>query len=407
MILYLDCTNGVSGDMLAASLLELVAQEADEDPLEDLVRPALAAAGLDPSLVSSEEVRRGGVAARAFTVAEAEGFATFAELIAAVEAAALPPRVSDAVVATARRMAAAEARVHGSTEEHLHELADADTAIDLISVAMLVERLSPASILASPPALGSGVVRTAHGLVAVPAPAVLELLKGRQTAGNQDDDMPLGELTTPTGAALLAHYAATAPGIPPGRIERVGYGAGQREIPGRPNVLRAVLLNVETLRGADDLASPEEEPRVVLLETSIDDMTPELLAHAAERLRAAGAIDVWLTAATMKKGRPGIVMHLLAGETDRERLADVVFAETSSFGLRVLPVSRLYANERRDHVSVDGHVIAVRLATADGRLITASPEYEDVRRAAAALGRPARVVYEAAQAAARAGFSLA
>jgi hypothetical protein len=143
----------------------------------------------------------------------------------------------------------------------------------------------------------------------------------------------------------------------------------------------------------------------VLLETNIDDMSPELLAHAADALREAGAIDVWMTPAVMKKGRPGVVLHVLAAIADRDRLARSIFAETSSFGLRVLPVGRLYADERHESVTLAGNTIGVRLGLVDGRLVTVSPEFEDVRAVAAAVGRPVKVVYEAAQAAARNRFS--
>ncbi len=157
---------------------------------------------------------------------------------------------------------------------------------------------------------------------------------------------------------------------------------------------------------ADPLPSSASSPADhVVLETNIDDMSPELLAHATDVLRDAGALDVWLTPALMKKGRPGNVLHVLACAVDRERLAGIVFAETTSFGLRVLPVARMYAEERRETVRIAGHDVGVRLAFVDGRLATVSPEYEDCRRAAAELGRPARVVYEAAQARARSRFS--
>lgn len=406
MILFLDCANGVSGDMFVAALLTLAAAGGD-DPLAGLVRPALAAVGVDPDLVASGEVRRGGVAARAFTVADAPGFATFVELIARVRTSALKPSVAEAVVAVARRMAAAEAQVHGDADEHLHELSGVDTVVDLVSAAVLVDRLSPDTIVASPPALGSGMVRTAHGLVSVPAPAVLALLKGSPVAGGAAAGEGLGELTTPTGAALLVHYATTFSAMPAGRIAGVGYGAGQREAPGRPNVLRAVLIGPSG--GPEDAvdpsgASPGPEPEHVLLETNIDDMTPELLAHAADVLRTAGALDVWFTNALMKKGRPGVVLHVLAAMADRQRLAELVFGETTSFGLRLHPVARLYADEMRMVVVVDGHEIGVRLGSVAGRLVTISPEYEDVRRVAAATGRPARAVHEEAQAAARDRF---
>ena len=405
MILFLDCANGVSGDMLVAALLELAAAELGGEPLDDVVRPALATLGIAPDLVASEGVRRGGVAARAFTVAEAGGFGTFDELIEAVSVAALPPSVVQATVAVARRMAQAEARVHGGGPVHLHELSGIDTAVDLVSAAVLLARLSPETVLATPPALGSGFVQTAHGLVAVPAPAVLELLTGWPTAGGQTaDGSALGELTTPTGAALLRHYAEVLAVLPAGRIVRVAHGAGAREVPDRPNVLRAVLIDPASADGGEGAGVPAQMTAsgYVLLETNIDDMTAELLAHAAEELRGAGACDVWLTSALMKKGRPGVVLHVLTREEDRERLAGVVFAETSSFGLRVLPLTRMYLVERREIVRVEGADIGVRLGYVDGRLVTASPEYEDVRRVAAATGRTSASVYEESQAQARA-----
>ncbi len=426
MILYLDCANGISGDMLVAALLSLAGVRADDPgPFEDVLRPALAAAGIDPRLVAIEDIRRGGFAALAFKVAEQPGFATFDELIMSLYASDLDQSVADAVASIAERMAAAEAEVHGRDEEHLHELSGIDTAIDLICSAALLHRLAPEQVVASPPALGDGEVETAHGRLSVPAPAVLSLLAGLPTAGGapavpagETPAAPLGELTTPTGAALLAHYAAAYGGVPAGRVERVGYGAGRREVPGRPNILRAVLVDPA---GAPDEAEAQDDSGAapgglaapgghglddhVVLETSIDDMSPELLAHAADALREAGALDVWMTQTLMKKGRPGVVLHVLAAASERERLAGVVFAETSSFGLRVIPCGRLYAEERRESVKIGKLKVSVRLGFVDGRLATVSPEYEDVRRVAAAVGRPARVVYEAAQSAARTRFS--
>ena len=430
MILYLDCAHGISGDMLVAALLSLAgAREADPGPLDDVLRPALAAAGIDPRLVQIEDARRGGMAALAFKVADQPGFATFDELILSVYASDLDQEVADAVASIAERMAAAEAEVHGrgEDEEHLHELSDVDTAIDLICAVTLLDKLAPELIVASPPALGDGEIETAHGRLSVPAPAVLSLLAGLPTAGGapavvagETPAAPLGELTTPTGAALVAHFVAAFGGVPAGRIERIGYGAGRREVPGRPNVLRAVLV--------DPAVAPDETDSValdaaiaaaatadapvghglddhVLLETNIDDMTPELLAHAADAVREAGALDVWMSQALMKKGRPGVILHVLAAASDRERLAAAVFAETSSFGLRVLPCGRMYAEERRESVKIGKLKVNVRLGFVDGKLATVSPEYEDVRRVAAAVGRPARVVYEAAQSAARTRFS--
>jgi pyridinium-3,5-bisthiocarboxylic acid mononucleotide nickel chelatase len=405
MILYLDCASGVSGDMLVAALLALLgARGDDQGPLDDLVRPALAAAGVDPRLVSLEETRRGGLAALSIKVAKEPGFASFDELILSLYASDLEQEVADTVASIAERMAAAEAEVHGRDEEHLHELSDVDTAVDLIAAAVLLKSLAPERVVASPPALGAGFVDTVHGRLSVPAPAALSLLAGLPTAGDAllPGGEPPGELTTPTGAALLAHYAEEFGGLPAGRIELTGYGAGGREVPGRPNVLRAVLVDGSA---AAESAGGCGEGDHVLLECSIDDQSAELLAHAADALREAGAVDVWLSQALMKKGRPGVVLHVLAAAADRDRLAALIFAETSTFGVRTVPCGRLYAEERREEVKIGKLRVGVRLSFVDGRLASVSPEYEDVRRVAAAVGRPARIVYEAAQTAARARFS--
>jgi len=411
MILYLDCASGISGDMLVAALLDLVDAVEATDALEEVVRPALVALGVDPRIIAAERVRRGGVAARAFTVAERPGFGTFAELRAAVSSAPLTAAVGSHVLAVAARLAGAEAEVHGADEEHLHELGGVDTIVDLVSVAALLDRLAPERIAASPPALGNGLVRTAHGLVPVPAPAVCALLTGVPTAGGQGElgGPPLGELTTPTGAALLSHFAADVGALPAGRILRTAYGAGRRDVHDRPNVLRALLVEPDAV--AADASYPpaghpggSTVPDHVLLETNIDDMTAELLAHAAEALRAAGASDVWFTQVVMKKGRPGVVLHVLAREADGRRLAELVFRETSTFGLRVTPVARVYADERVETVLIQGEPVGVRLGFVGGRLATVSPEYEDVRRLAAATGRPAGAVDELARALARDAF---
>ncbi len=415
-LLYLQCASGASGDMLAAALLALAASSAAEaaqaageagaddraaDPAEALdrvVRPALAAAGIDPGVAHVAPAVRGGLAACHFTVDDRPGFATFAELVAAVRASTLEPSVAAGVVALAERMAAAERAVHGSDDEHLHELAGLDTAVDLISVTALVAALAPARVVASPPALGGGTVRTAHGELPVPAPAVLALLRGLPTAG-ADWSGPPAELTTPTGAALLAHLASEFGGLPAGRLRASGLGAGRRELEGRPNVLCALLI--EPLDRSPGHGGRWAEDEVELLEATIDDLPAELLAEAAGRLLDAGALDVWSTPATMKKSRPGTVLHVLARPAQRAALAEVVFTETSTFGLRVAATRRLLLDERRTTVSVDGETVRVRLGYLGNRLVTASPEYEDCRTAATRAGRPVKDLYDQARALAR------
>ena len=395
MILYLDCFNGVAGDMLTAALADL-AGRLDLDPAA-IIGEALEAAGIERGAARLEEVSRAGFVAQRLVVEEREGFASFELLDERVRSSSLSASVRQAVLAASARMAAAEEAVHGGGS-HLHELAGLDTAVDLIAAMSLVDALRPTLVVASPPALGGGEVETAHGRLAVPAPAVLALLEGVPTAGGSGP--ATGELTTPTGAALLTVLVESFGAFPAGRVRATGCGAGSRDIPGRANVLRAVWVE-EADDGVDAGTRPLE-----LLEATIDDATPELLAHAAEVLRASGALDVWFTPALMKKGRPGQVLHVLGPAGLRLSLAEVVFRETTTFGLRTLAVDRILLDERREMVDAAGVDVGVRLGFLHGRLVTASPEFEDCRRAAETAGVPLAEVYTAAQAAAYTRFGV-
>jgi len=440
MILYLDCAGGTGGDMLAAALCALSrALGRDGD---DVVHDALVAAGIDPSVAAFARQPRGGLDALGFTVRDDPGFATFAELESTVDGSSLPPAVKERVTAAARRMAAAEAAAHGAPDTHLHELAGIDTAVDLIAVCSLVSSLAPDRVVAAPPALGSGWVASAHGRLPVPTPAVLALVTGMPTAGGAD--LGGGELTTPTGAALLAELADAFGPLPAGRVAAVGVGSGAREIEGRANVVRAVALEPSRPgragaflgasasapgdRAADpsgsfanpgasaadpDTGSATEAAEglsgsvetLVLLETTIDDLSAEYSAAAADALRSAGARDAWLSPALMKKGRPGTTVHALVEPADVDRLAQLLFLETSTFGVRATEVRRLRLEERYESVEVDGEAVGVRLGYLNGRLLTASPEFDDCRHAGERLGRPARLVHERAQALARERFA--
>lgn len=411
-VVFLDCLSGASGDMLAASLLDVAARAADGRPfdvLDEVVRPALAAAAIDPGVVTVAETRRGGLSALCFEVDESEGFATFADLIAVVERSTLAEDVAADAIAVAQAMAAAERRVHGENEPHLHELAGLDTAVDILAVSSLIHEISPTRVVATPTALGGGTVHTSHGEMPVPTPAVLALLEGLPTSGGGED---VGELTTPTGAALLAHFVDDFAPLPAGRIVAAGAGAGRRELAQRANILRAVVIERASVAAPHVGSGMEAGPATLttddleLLETNLDDLSPELLAHAADALRAAGALDVWFTNALMKKGRPGVVLHALVGGGDRGAVAATLFAETSTFGVRVVPVGRIRLDERHETIEIGGSDVRVRLGFLDGRLITTSPEYEDCAAVAASSGEPVKQVYERAQAEALRRFGV-
>ena len=311
--------------------------------LDRIVRPALAAAGIDPAVAHVEPVVRGGLAAWHFTVDDSPGFATFAELVAAVRASTLDPVIAAAVAAVAEHMAAAERVVHGGHDDHLHELAGLDTAVDLISVTALVAALAPARVASSPPALGARH-RAHRPRRAARAGAGRARAAARPADGRRRRGRALGRAHHAHRRRPAAHLADEFGGLPAGRLGASGLGAGRREIEGRPNVLRAVL--VEPLDRSPGGAGPWAEEEVELLEATIDDLPAELLAAAAGCLLEAGALDVWSTPATMKKSRPGTVLHVLARPAQRAALAAVVFRETSTFGLRMLPARRLLLDER-------------------------------------------------------------
>lgn len=398
MILYLECASGASGDMLAAALCHLCRTAGIDG--DGIVARALSAAGVDPAAARFTPVVRGGLAALAFEVDDVPGFDTFAELEAAVGRSSLATDVRRRVTAVARRMAGAEAAAHGAEHEALHELAGVDTIVDLVSVMALSEALAADTVIASPPALGGGWIEGAHGRLPVPAPAVLGLLHDVPTAGG--DGREVGELTTPTGAALLTELAGSFGPWPAGRIVHSGVGAGSREIAGCANVLRASLIDLAATDGPGMVSTD----RLIMLETTVDDLSAEYLADAVERLRSAGVRDVWLTPVLMKKGRAAVCLHALVEKDAVERCVRSIFENTTTFGIRRTSVDRLRLDERRETVPVHGRRVGVRLGLLDGRLLTVAPEYEDCRRVAEALGMPPRIVFEQAQAAARVRFAV-
>jgi hypothetical protein len=323
MIAYLDCSTGVSGDKLLGALID-----AGFDLM--LLADALEALGLGSVRVVAEEQRSGGVSGIGVSVEEPDApRRNWLELNDMLEAADLPAQVKDGAVHALSILAGAEAQVHGVEPEevHFHEIGAADTIADILGVSLALHHLGVLDLVASPVAVGSGTVMTEHGELPVPAPATALLLRGMPLVPGA----AVGELTTPTGAALLATFATAFGSIPPMTLRRVGTGCGTRDI-GTPNICRLLV-------GEAELPEPGHED-VVVLETNIDHLTAEELAVAAERLREAGALDVWQTPVIMKKGRAGTVLSVLASTATAVGLADRVIAETGSLGVRVIPASR-------------------------------------------------------------------
>ena len=284
-------------------------------------------------------------------------------------------------------LAEAEGRVHGVPPEHVHfhEVGAVDSLVDVVGTAVALDHLGIDEIYVAPLPLGSGTVNTRHGVLPVPAPATVELLRGWPVRPDDGDT----ELVTPTGAAIVA--ALATPGRPPEmRIVRAGYGCGERVLADRPNVLRIVLGEPVVATGHDE---------IVCIEANVDDLPPELFEHAMEQLFAAGARDVFFTAIQMKKNRPAILLRVLGDPADRDRLAAIVFRETSTIGVRYAVQRRLTLARETRHVETPYGTVAVRVARGPDGTINAAPEYESCRELAAARGVPLKVVYRAAIAA--------
>ncbi len=384
MIGWLDCTSGVAGDMLLGAVVDAGV------PLES-VQAAVDALTPEPIRLGAEEVRRGGLRATRVTVETAASTTrrTWADIRALLDAAELDDDVRASATATFARLAEAEARVHGvaPNDVHFHEVGALDAIADVVGVAAGFAVLGLDALQASPIALGSGSVRTEHGTLPVPPPAVVELLRGVPTFGGDATD----ELATPTGAALLTTFATAWGAQPAMTVRRQGVGAGGRDLAGRPNVVRLLL------------GDPAPTPATTLvLEANVDDMDPRLWPSVLARMLDAGASDAWLVPIVMKKGRPAHTLSVLVDGDSVEAVRRTFFTETTTIGLRETVVDKR-ALERADRtVEVDGHLVRVKTATLDGVVVNAQPEYDDVVAAAATTGRPVKAVLADATAAARA-----
>ena len=379
---WFHCFSGIAGDMALGALLDA---GADVDEVRNLVgRVPVTGWSLDVEAVS----RCGIAATKAHVhIEESTVVRTFSHIEAMIEEARLPDRVRLRSLATFRALAEAEGRLHRRPPEqvHFHEVGGLDAIVDVVGTCAALEVLSVDDVYSSAVANGLGMIRAAHGLLPNPAPAVVELLRGAPTYGI---DLAV-ELTTPTGAALLAANTRSWGAMPAMAIERTGFGAGSREIDGRPNATQ-VVIGV----AADDLVTPGQP--VVQLEVNVDDVTGEVLAHAVGALLDAGAHDAWITPIVMKKGRPAYTVHALADVALAGQIADVLTRETGSLGVRGATVDRWPQARHTTRVDVGG--FPVRIKVSAGRV---KVEHDDAARVAARTGMPLREVLSQAEEAAR------
>lgn len=405
--LWIDASAGVAGDMLLAALLDAGA---------DLgaVRAAVRAVVPGEVRIDADAVRRAGLAATLVTVtpdAPAEHHRSWTEISTLLREAALTEPVRDVAYAAFLALARAESAAHGvpESEVQFHEVGAWDSIADVVGVAAAVHALGVGSTSATPVGLGTGTVDTAHGRMPVPVPAVLRLLAGGPLIAATDDGL-VGECATPTGIALLGALARDVVGAPSGQVYAVGVGAGARDTPGRANVVRVVLheqaAGHDQDRGPEQGRADEDEQTLVELAANVDDLDPRVWPSVLEAALEAGALDAWLVPVHMKKGRPGVVVHLLAEPHLRPGLTDLLVRHTSTLGVRWHPVTRAALRREWREVEVPGGTVRVKLGLVRGEVVTSTPELEDARAVAEASGQPLRAVLRAAErAAAQAGWA--
>ncbi len=389
---WVDASAGVAGDMLLGALVDAGADLAQIQAGVDAVVPGAV------RLVARGVLRAGqsGTKVDVEVLTDDLPHRHWREIRAMVLDAGLPERTRERVLATFGRLADAEALVHGTSPEdvHFHEVGALDSIADVVGVCVALELLDVATLSAGPVALGSGRIRTAHGDIGVPVPAVVQLSTGKRVlAGGR------GELATPTGMALLVALSERDEDLPPMVVDTAGAGAGTRDLPDRPNLTRVLL-------GSPSAAAQEDAgDRVCVLEANVDDLDPRLWPGVLDRLLAGGALDAWLVPVLAKKGRPAHVLTVLAHPHRVPALRDVVFAETSTLGVRSADWSRTALPRGWVDVSVGGSSVPVKVGHRDGRVVRATPEFDAVEALARHSGRPvADVLAASAAAAATAGL---
>jgi uncharacterized protein (TIGR00299 family) protein len=404
-IMYVECRAGAAGDMLLGALLDAGL------PLSALEQ-ALGSLQVDHQIVVSKVVRAGVTATKVDVRprtghqshdhphrhdGDASGLASHGhshdthdhrsldEIAHLIRQSALSAAGKERAIALFRRLGEAEAAIHGVPVDqiHLHEVGSLDSIIDIVGLVFALEWLGITDVVVSPINVGGGTVEIAHGRFPVPAPATLALLKGVPVYSGG----PEVELVTPTGALILSDYASAFGAMPPMTPTRIGYGAGTRDFAQIPNVVRIVIG--ERLSSVVADATGES---VVKIECEIDDMSPQLYGPASERLFEAGALDVYLTAIQMKKGRPGTLVTVLASADSRQRVCDVLFRETTTIGVRFTVMERETMDRKWETVAISGGPVRIKLASRNGATVNAVPEFDDCLRIAQSTGRPVKDV---------------
>jgi uncharacterized protein (TIGR00299 family) protein len=427
--LHFDCASGIAGDMTLAALLDLGVPEA-------VIGDALDAIGVGRARLAVKRIVKRGIAAVDVQVETRQALASgklanvfaqhahvdgqighghahghehahgdgkhhghhhWSQIRQQLTGAGLPAAVLARAMDMFERVARAEAKLHGTTVEEVafHEVGAIDSIVDIVGTAAALAWLAPAAVTCAEVAMGQGTLTCAHGVLPVPAPAALEIL--RDAAGVMASGGLAKELTTPTGAAILAHAVTAWTGAPTGTPVAVGWGAGDFELPDRANVVRVTAIAPRASTSPEDAADAAAMWR---LEANIDDMNPELAGHVIERALAAGAMDAWWTPITMKKGRPALLFGALASDAARDAVVQLLLRETTTIGVRFDRVERTVLARETVVVDTEYGPVAIKLARgADGAVWNAAPEHDACASVAATAGVPLKDVYAAAIAA--------
>ncbi|AKJ65096.1 nickel pincer cofactor biosynthesis protein LarC [Kiritimatiella glycovorans] len=384
--LRFDSTGGASGDMILAALIDL---GADAGRMQE----ALRSFAPDAFSIETSGEHRGGFRGRRVEVVvpdEHHAHRHLRHIREAAEGSDLPAPVREMTLKVFGTLAEAEAKVHGTTPEkiHFHEVGAVDAMVDIAGACWALHELGVEAVSAAPLPLGCGTIECAHGTMPCPAPATVELLQGMATVATEEPH----ELVTPTGAALLKTWTKSMPAPAGGRALRSGYGFGSRALENRPNLLRATLLE-----GSADSGRPDT---CLVLESTLDDLTPELTAVLCDRLRDE-ALDVFCTPVQMKRGRPGVNVTVICRPEDRAACVGLLFRHSTTFGVRETEAKRhVLERERREAETPYGR-IAIKIGRRGDEICSCTPELKDCEMRAAEHDVPVRTVYEAASAAAR------
>lgn len=380
---YFDCFSGISGDMTLGALVDAGL------PIE-VLRSELAKLKLPGYEITSEKVKRSGLSATKIHVVldkKEQPARHLSDIEKIINSATLFPAVKQKSLSIFHRLAEVEAKVHGTTPDkvHFHEVGAVDAIVDIVGSVIGLEHLGITEIIGSPVNVGSGTIHTAHGKLPVPAPATAELLTGIPLYSSSITF----ELTTPTGAAIISTLASSFGPLPQMTMNRIAYGAGNKDIPGQPNVLRLMI---------GEPVSAYEEDTSIVIESNIDDMNPQIYGHLIDTLMARGAHDVYLTPIIMKKGRPAILLSVLTDKSKSTEILDTIFRETTSIGVRIQEVGRKKLSREVRTVETPYGKIRIKISKRGDEIMTVTPEYDDCKRLAEEKQVPLKTVMDEAKA---------